>query len=594
MRLLPGAALAVATLVPALAFAQKADGPATLSREWKRLTTPNLTVVGNAREGDLRRAAEEIERFRSAVATLSSSLRLDSPVPVTVVVFRDDNAFTPLKPRYRGRVRDNIAGYFMPLPHASYIAMAPTGNREFTYQLTFHEYTHYIVNRNLKRLPFWLNEGLADFYSTFAGSEKDGRTIVGRPIDSYVGMLLARGIMPLARFISPADTARLFRDPEGTYRMYAHSWALTHYLLVGNNGARRPQLGQFIAQVARGTPPDKTFIEVFGPDLSSLDRELSAHVRQFRLPGVLLNDDKTRVVSDVAPMTEADALQIQADLLVSMGAFEESEQRLSKALALDARHLPARLTRARQRIAEQRLPEALDIVSADDIVESRDLAASFIRAEVLRAKEQHADAIAAYKRAIALNPESAYAYYGMSLSQLATGDPLASASFSTCMAISPGAGWYESRQVEAMRLGIDRFIESDAANYIRMAGWQGDDGTYVMFPVVLVHLRAGRATEAAEALTEIDAHVKPGSWQAAIAALMRGAMTAEAIVAKAGRDNGQLTEAHAYAGILASIAGRRDDAITHLEWVKEKGRKDFREYTYALGELRRLESSANK
>jgi tetratricopeptide (TPR) repeat protein len=394
------------------------------------------------------------------------------------------------------------------MPYASYIAMAPTGNREFTYQLTFHEYTHYIVNRNLKRLPFWLNEGLADFYSTFAGSEKDGRTIVGRPIDSYVGVLLARGILPLARFISPADTARLFRDPDGTYRMYSQSWALTHYLLVGDNGARRPQLGQFIAQVARGTPPDKTFLEVFGPDLTALDRELSAHVRQFRLPGVLLNEEETRVVSEVAAMTEADALQVQADLLVSMGAFDEAEERLSKALVLDPRHLPARLTRARQRIGEERLPEALDIVSADDIVASPEQGANFIRAEVLRAKEQHAEAIAAYKRVIALNPESAHAYYGMSLSQLATGDPLATASFSTCMAISPGAGWYESRQVEAMRLGIDRFIESDAANYIRMAGWQGDNGTYVMFPVVLAHLRAGKTAQAMEALAEIETQVQ--------------------------------------------------------------------------------------
>jgi tetratricopeptide (TPR) repeat protein len=593
MRLLRTALLVTAVLT-ASAVAQKADGPATLSRDWKRLTTPNLTVVGNARESDLRRAAEEIERFRGAVATLSSSLRLDSPVPVTVVVFRDDNAFTPFKPRYRGKVRDEVAGYFMPMPYASYIAMAPTGNREFTYQLTFHEYTHYIVNRNLKRLPFWLNEGLADFYSTFAGSEKDGRTIVGRPIDSYVGVLLARGILPLARFISPADTARLFRDPDGTYRMYSQSWALTHYLLVGNNGARRPQLGQFIAQVARGTPPDKTFLEVFGPDLTALDRELSAHVRQFRLPGVLLNEEETRVVSEVAAMTEADALQVQADLLVSMGAFDEAEERLSKALVLDPRHLPARLTRARQRIGEERLPEALDIVSADDIVASPEQGANFIRAEVLRAKEQHAEAIAAYKRVIALNPESAHAYYGMSLSQLATGDPLATASFSTCMAISPGAGWYESRQVEAMRLGIDRFIESDAANYIRMAGWQGDNGTYVMFPVVLAHLRAGKTAQAMEALAEIETQVKPRSWPAAVAALMRGTMTADALVARAGRDVGQLTEAHAYAGILASIAGRREEAMKHLEWVKEKGRKDFREHTFALGELRRLVSSANR
>ena len=593
MRLVLGSVL-LTGLLAAPALAQKADGPATPSRDWKRLTTPNLTVVGNARESDLRRAAEEIERFRSAVATLSTSLRLDSPVPVTVVVFRDDNAFTPFKPRNRGRILDNVAGYFMPMPHAGYIAMAPTGNRQFTYQVTFHEYTHYIVNRNMKRLPFWLNEGLADFYSTFAGSEKDGRTIIGRPIDSYVAMLLTRSLIPLARFVSPTETARLFRDAEGTYKMYAQSWALTHYLLVGNKGARRGQLGQFIARVSGGAPADKAFVEVFGPDLAALDRELSAHVRQFQLPGIMLNDDKTRPVSDVTTMTEADALQIQADLLVSMGAFEEAEQRLSKALSLDPRHLLARLTRARQRIVEDRIPDALDIVSADDIMHSRDQGANFIRAEVLRAKDLHAEALEAYKRVIALNPESAHAYYGMSLSQLATADPRTSASFSTCMAISPSAGWYESRQVEGMRLGIDRFIESDAANYIRMAGWQGDAATYVMFPVVLVHLRAGKSAEALEALTEIDAHVQAGSWQAAIAAMMRGTMTADALIGKAGRDTGQLTEAHAYAGILASIAGRREDALKHLEWVKQKGRKDFREYTFALGELRRLEQPASR
>ena len=588
MRILP-TALLVAGLLGSPVLAQKTDGPSTLSRDWKRLTTPNLTVVGNARDGDLRHAAEEIERFRRAVATLSSSLRLDSPVPVTVVVFRDDNAFTTFKPRYRGKVRDDVAGYFMPLAHASYIAMAPTGNREFTYRLTFHEYTHYIVNRNLKRLPFWLNEGLADFYSTFAGSEKDGRTIVGRPIDSYVATLLTGTILPLARFISPTETARMFREREGTYRMYAQSWALTHYMLVGNNGARRPQLGKFIAQVARGVPGEKAFLEVFGPDLSPLDRELSAHVRQFRLPGVLVSDDEKRVASDVTPMTEADALQVQADLLVSMGALDDAETRLARALSLDARHMSARLTRARLRIAQDRVADALDIVSAEDIAQSPEFAANFIRADALRVKEQYADAIAAYRRAIEVNAESAYAYYGLSLAQLATGDPLATASFSTCLAINPAAGWYELRQVEAMRLGVDRFIESDAANFIRLGGWQGDSGTYVMFPVVLTHLRAGKKAEALAALDEIDQHVEPASWPAAVASLMRGTMTPDALIAKAGRDSGLLTEARAYVGILASIAGRREEALTHLEWVKSNGRKDFKEHSFALGELKRLE-----
>ena len=192
--------------------AQKPDGASQLSREWKRLTTPSLTVVGNAREDDLRRAGLEMERFRRALGSFSSSLRLDSPVPTTVVVFRDDSAFTPFKPRFRGKVNDNVAGYFTAQPHVNYMVMAPSGQREFTMRVIFHEYTHYIVNRNFKRLPGWLNEGLADFYSTFSGSDKDGRTIVGRPIDYYVARLTTRPMMPVARFVSPAAAADLGRD----------------------------------------------------------------------------------------------------------------------------------------------------------------------------------------------------------------------------------------------------------------------------------------------------------------------------------------------------------------------------------------------
>jgi tetratricopeptide (TPR) repeat protein len=581
-------ALVAAALFATPALSQKTEGPDILSRDWKRLTTPNLTVVGNAREGELRRAAEEIERFRAAVALLSSSFRLDSPVPLTVVVFRDDDALTLFKPRDRGKIRDQVAGYFMPLPHASYIAMAPQANRTFTYQLTFHEYTHSLVNRNFKRLPFWLNEGLADFFGTFAGGEKDGRTIIGRPIPYYAGTLRDRGLIPLARFISPTETTRLLRDDVGTARMYAQSWALTHYLLVGNDGVRRAHVARFIDEVADGTPPDTAFLKVFGPDLAPLDSELSAYLRQVTVPALLLDEAKVDISPELSPMTEADTLQVQADLLVSMGAYDEAEPRLARALSLDPRHLRARLTRARLRVAQDRTADALDIVSADDIAGSNEFGARFIRAEVLRAMDRHAEAIAAYRRAIELNGESPFAHYGMSISQLATGDPLASASFSTCVSTSPSAGWYQSRQIEAMRLGIDSVIESDAANYIRMAGWRGDSATYVMFPVVLTQLRAERKAEALQTLAEIEQHVEDKSWPAAVAALMRGTMTAEALIARAGRDAGQLTEAHAYAGILASIEGRRDDAITHLEWVRDKGRKDFREHTFATGELRRL------
>src|SRR5688572_4304596 len=178
------------------------DAPSgRLSRDWKRIITPSLTVVGTAHEGDLRRVGVEIERLRSALRSMISTIKLDSPTPTLVVVFRDDAGFRPFKPRVRGKISDNVAGYFMGRSHANYIVMAVTGDREFTSRVIFHEYTHHLINLTFKRLPLWLDEGLAEFYSTFSGSDRDGRTIVGRPIDEHVASLLRLTPIPLAKYV---------------------------------------------------------------------------------------------------------------------------------------------------------------------------------------------------------------------------------------------------------------------------------------------------------------------------------------------------------------------------------------------------------
>ena len=584
--------LVVLTLWPSPTGAQDPTGAAQLSREWKRLTTPNLTVVGNAREGDLRRAGLEMERFRRALGGFSSALRLDSPVPTTVVVFRDDSAFTPFKPRFRGKVNDNVAGYFSAQAYVNYMVMAPSDWREFTMRVIFHEYTHYIVNRNFKRIPGWLNEGLADFYSTFAGSGQDGRTIVGRPIDYYVARLTTRPMMPLSKFMSPATAAELHRDVMGTQLFYAQSWALTHFLLIGNQGARQRQLSQLVSAVDAGTPADKAFADVFGPDLTVIDRELQAYIRQFSLPAIQLNVASLTLDLEATRMREVEALQVQADLLVNTGAYELAEKYLAKALALDPTYAPARLTRAVQRLREDRHADALDIVSAPDLQSSSDFLPHYLRAEALRAAEQYEAAVAAYRRAIALRAEAAHAYYGLSMAQLASGDRGAAASFTMCVTISPGPGWYRARQLESMRLALDEFIVSDSVSVVRQMGSEGGDSTYVMLPAAIAYLRAGAKDKALEVLANIERQIEADSWQAALVALMRGTMTPDALVAKAKKDDGLLTEAHAYSGILASIGGRRDEALLHLEWVKAKGRKDFIEYGFALGELRRLERGA--
>lgn len=83
--------------------------PQKASREWRRLDAPGLTVFGNASAKDLHRTAEEILRFRLAMRELLPAIRMDPPAPTVAVVFRDDNALRPFKPRDRGKPLDTVS-----------------------------------------------------------------------------------------------------------------------------------------------------------------------------------------------------------------------------------------------------------------------------------------------------------------------------------------------------------------------------------------------------------------------------------------------------------------------------------------------------
>ena len=79
-------------------------------------------------------------------------------------------------------------------------------------------------------------------------------------------------------------------------------------------------------------------------------------------------------------------------------------------------------------------------------------------------------------------------------------------------------------------------------------------------------------------------------WTAVVAQFLRSDLAAAPFLGKA-KGIGQETEAHAYIGIMAAIAGNRDDAMRHLEWVEGRGSKGYTEYRLALAELKRLHAT---
>ena len=160
---------------------------------WTTVRSKNFTLVGNAAEKDIRQAANRLEQFRSVFGMLFPSVKLNSPVPTTVIVFKSNGAYKPFK------VNPNVSGYFQPGEDVNYITLtSEKASEDQPFRTIFHEYVHLLVENTMgPAVPLWFNEGLAEYYSTFDVKDEDRRFILGDLVSNHVLYLRDNKLLPL-------------------------------------------------------------------------------------------------------------------------------------------------------------------------------------------------------------------------------------------------------------------------------------------------------------------------------------------------------------------------------------------------------------
>src|SRR5687768_6540191 len=184
-------------LVAAL-FLTLAAQAAAAKDTWTSVRSENFFLVGNASEKEIRQVATRLEQFRDVFQRHFAQVNFKTPVPTTVVVFKSDGSYKPFKPLADGKTV-SVAGYFQPGEDVNYITLTTERESESTYATIYHEYVHLLVNNSLGKgtAPAWFNEGLAEYYSTFA-IEEDRKVHLGRFVDYHLARLRQSRLMPLA------------------------------------------------------------------------------------------------------------------------------------------------------------------------------------------------------------------------------------------------------------------------------------------------------------------------------------------------------------------------------------------------------------
>ncbi len=303
------------------------------------MDTDHFTLISNAGQRDTVRLGEQVERLRQVLATIASDMRVRSAIPTKIFVFRNEASFRPYKMGTDGRPR-NVSGYFVGLPDGNFVALdASAGQAPFT--VVFHEFVHQWLQTNVPGIPLWLDEGLAEFYSTFQSDHQSAD--IGRHIDRHVLWLRDNPLIPLAELFEIDRRSPDYNEGIRQGTIYAESWALVHMLMAGDPSLR-PKVSGFAFQVAAGRDPVVAFEETMGMSLLEAERELKGYVHraafnyyrfQFRGPlgggGELVRD-----------IPRSDVLAELGELLVRSGGPELSAlEHLEEALAVDPENADA-------------------------------------------------------------------------------------------------------------------------------------------------------------------------------------------------------------------------------------------------------------
>jgi len=246
--------------------------------KWIYARSEHFEMFSCVPEKESRELLGSLEQFRATVLSIYSLPRLRDP-RTTVIVFKSDGQFKPYKPLYQGKPTD-IAGDCLTWSDETIIALAADNGFDVTNEVVFHEYTHSLLASGGETPPLWLNEGLAELFSTFAINGDSYE--LGRAKPNHVGMLNRVPLMPLGELFAVNHQSPSYNEGVRQGIFYAESWGLVHFMLFGEDRATyMPMMRRFDVLLSeRDHPTDRSFRETFGMSYADMETKLHHYLRE--------------------------------------------------------------------------------------------------------------------------------------------------------------------------------------------------------------------------------------------------------------------------------------------------------------------------
>src|SRR6185312_5827076 len=273
---------------------------------WIRLSNQNFDLYSDLSHEKAAILLTRLDQARQALGHISAPM---PPLtqPIRVIAFRNLE-------EYRQYSTDSAStAYFLHSTHRDYIVIGL--NRIEPYTPVVHEYTHFLIHQQHHHLPRWLDEGLADVYSTV--EEKNGAVRIGLPLENRLEWLrmdgLAYSLPTLFQFQQYHLKNMSSSSPRS--RFYAESWILTHMLRF--SPFYSPHFRGFISQLDNGASTQEALSAAFHKSEAEVQKDLTHYLKAEKIPTHVVPVRETQLASSFASaeLDPIDSAAVLDDLL---------------------------------------------------------------------------------------------------------------------------------------------------------------------------------------------------------------------------------------------------------------------------------------
>lgn len=260
--------------------------------KWIHVPAADFEIYSSAGDGDTRRVLQSFERARGFFeqATGSTGKRTE---PVHVIVFGSKKEYELYRPN------DFATAFYTQVAGRDYIVLGSANDEVFP--VAVHEYVHLVAQNAGMKLPPWLNEGIAELFSTLEA--QGDKVLVGRLIPGRMQALLRENWVPLAAIVSANRDSPYYNEKNKAGSLYNEGWALTHMLEL--NQAYGPRFPALLDEIQKGTPSQQALEKIYGKTLEAFDKDLQEYLRSRMFVGKLFSvklEKGEKVAAEPAPL----------------------------------------------------------------------------------------------------------------------------------------------------------------------------------------------------------------------------------------------------------------------------------------------------